>query len=83
MKMMGLLLEKRRGDPCDRPNPVELTDDPYAWIARSSRTMTGEIHRGAGEILLPGELGVSPSFFKIPHSWGIQGVDLTGCPTDL
>ena len=74
MKMMGLLLEKRRGDPCDRPNPVELTDDPYAWIARSSRTMTGEIHRGAGEILLPGELGVSPSFLNSPKSGGYRGL---------
>jgi len=27
------------------------------------------------EKLLPGELGVSPSFFHFPQEWGIQGVD--------
>ena len=27
--------------------------------------------RGAGDVLLPGELGVSPNFPKSPNAWGI------------
>jgi len=36
--------------------------------------LTDRWRRGAG-YLLPGELGVSPSF-NFPQDWGIQGVDL-------
>jgi hypothetical protein len=64
------------------------TETPYyVYVLRNSQ---GQLYIGPTEIipvfstiekevqekkLLPGELGVSPSFKKIPQEWGIQGVE--------
>ena len=41
--------------------------------ARCAPAREMDFERGAG-FFLPGELGVSPSFFKIPQEWGIRGL---------